>query len=252
MAKTKFILIVLFLFAWPGFSKAASLDSIKADFLNGDYARVIAEGQAQLGRAPRANADELNYILGLSYLNQSKFDLARACFKSILNNSDSKFQEESYLALGDTYLVSGQFTQAEQIYNKIIVDYPNTRQKAAVLYRLSQLGFKQGDQQKGNNYWLQLKSDFPFSPELRLNQGLVTASNFVSSDDEYSVQVGFFENSANANNLKNSLLGKNYPAYVESFNNGFRVRVGKFKTKHEALESANKLSQEGLQTKIYP
>jgi cell division septation protein DedD len=69
---------------------------------------------------------------------------------------------------------------------------------------------------------------------------------------EYSVQVGFFSSSANANNFKNTLLRKDYPAYVESCGSGFRVKVGKFKSQKEVLDLENKLSQDGFATKVCP
>ena len=68
----------------------------------------------------------------------------------------------------------------------------------------------------------------------------------------YSVQLGFFTSSANANNFKDTLLNKNYPAYVESSGTGYRVKVGKFKSEKEALELENKLSRDGFQTKVCP
>lgn len=252
MKKIEFILVLLSLFILPAFCWALDLDTLKIDFLQGNYRRVIFEGQAEVERAHLANADELNYILGLSYLKESKIDLAQTCFRRILNNSGSKFKEEANLGLGDTYLVTGQFQQAEDIYNKLIADDSNYRLRPAILYRLSQLGYKKGDRQKGNDYWFKLKRDFPLSPELRFARGIASINANLDDPGEYSIQVGFFTNSTNANNLKDTLLSKNYPAYVESFSTGYRVRVGRFKLQKEALDLESKLSQDGFQTKLCP
>jgi len=252
MQKIKFILGFLAFFVLPGFCWAAGLDTLKMDFLQGNYRRVIFEGQPQVERMHPANADELNYILGLSYLKESKLGLAGDCFRRILNNPGSKFKEVASLALADTYLVAGQFQQAEDIYNKLIADNSNSSQKPAVWYRLSQLEFKRGDQNKGNDYWFKLKRDFPLSPELRLTKGIAFINTPVNQTGEYSIQLGFFTNSVNANNFKDRLLRKNYPAYVESFGTGFRVKVGRFKLEKEALDLESKLSQEGFATKICP
>lgn len=249
MQKNKFILAFLVFFVLPGFCWALDIDTLKADFLRGNYRRVIFEGQAD--RMHLGNTDELNYTLGLSYLKESKLSLAGDCFRNILNKPGSKFKEEASLGLGDTYLVGGQFQQAEDIYNKLIADDSNSSQKPAVLYRLSQLEFKKGDHQKSNDYWVKLKRDFPLSPELRLTKGIVMNIP-VNDTGEYSIQVGFFANSANANNFKSTLLSKNYPAYVESFNGGYRVKVGRLKLQKEALDLESKLSQDGFQTKICP
>lgn len=252
MQKIKFILIFWLFLILPNFCWASDLDSLKADFLQGNYRRVIFEGQAQIDRIHLRNTDELNYILGLSYLQELKIDLAQDCFRRILNHPRSKFKEEASLGLGDSYLVSGQFQPAQDIYNQLIENDSNSSKKAAILYRLSQLEFKKGFSQKGNEYWSKLKRDFPLSPELRSTK-VITLVNIPANDaDGYSIQLGFFTSSANADKLKDILLSKNYPAYVESFGAGYRVKVGRFKAQQEALDLERKLSQDGFQTKICP
>ena len=246
----------------PNFCWALDSDTLKADFLQGNYHRVIFEGQAQLDRVHLGNTDELNYLLGLSYLKESKLDLAGDCFRRILNNPNSKLKEEAGLGLADTYLVSGQFQQAEDIYNKLVTDDSNSRQKPAVLYRLSQLEFKKGDHQKGNEYWSKLKRDFPLSPELKVVKGITFVNTSVNAcapladvsagTGGYSVQIGFFTSGANANNLKDALLNKNYPAYVETSGAGYRVKVGRLKSEKEALDLEEKLSHDGFSTKVCP
>jgi len=250
----KLFLALLIFFLSPVICRAADLDSLKVDFLQGNYRRVIFEAQALVDRANAGGVEELNYILGLSYLKERKLEQAQDCFKRILGTS-SKFKAQASLGLADAYLMSGRFGEAQDIYNKLITDDPNSSQKAAILYRLSQLEFKKGNIQQGNDYLFKLKRDFPLSPELRLAKGLsLIALPVLPVKDagEYSVQVGFFTNSSNANNLKNKLLAENYPAYLEDSGAGYRVRVGRFKSQKEALDLENKLSKEGFQTKICP
>ena len=262
MQKIKIILLFWLFLILPEFCCASDLDTLKTDFLQGNYRRVIFEGQTLVDRMHLGNTDELNYILGLSYLKEFKLDLAGDCFRRILKNPGSKFKEEANLGLGDTYLVAGQFQQAEDIYNKLITDDSNSRQKPAVLYRLSQLEAKRGDHQKGNDYLFKLRRDFPLSPELRVTKSIAfvntsvkvcePSANVSAEVGEYSVQIGFFTSNLNANNLKDTLLSKNYPAYVENSGTGYRVKVGKFKSQKEALDLESKLSQEGFQTKVCP
>ncbi|MFH0918379.1 MAG: SPOR domain-containing protein [Candidatus Omnitrophota bacterium] len=263
MPRIKVSLVFLVWLVLPGLGWALDLDTLKTDFLQGNYRRVIFEAQPQVDRMHLGNRDEWNYLLGLCYLKESKLDLAQDCFRRILNNPGSKFKEEASLALADTYLVSGQFQQAEDSYNKLIADDSNSRQKPAVWYRLSQLETKRGNHQKSNDYLFKLRRDFPLSPELRLTQGIdfvnapvkvpeppVNVANVSAQAGEYSIQVGFFTSSANANNFKDTLLSKNYPAYVENSGTGYRVKVGKYKSQKEALDLESKLSQDGFATKI--
>ncbi len=255
MKKNKLYFALLIFFIIPAIARAANLDSLKTNFLRGNYRRVIFEAQALVNNIDISGAEELNYILGLSYLKESKLEQAQACFKRILGASSNKFKALANLGLADAYLMAGRFGEAQDIYAKLITDDPNSSQKAAIFYRLSQLEFKKGNIQQGNDYLFKLKRDFPLSPELRLAKDLSLITPPVSplnDAGEYSVQVGFFTNSSNANNLKNKLLAENYPAYLEDSGAGFRVRVGRFKSQKEALDLEGKLSKEGLQTKICP
>ncbi len=259
---TRGLIAVCSSFFLPVLAWALDMDELKADFLHGNYRRVIFEGQAEADRMHFGNTDELIYILGLSYLKEFKVDLAQNCFRRILNNSNSKFKQEASLALADTFLVAGQFQQAEDAYNKLVNDATNSSFKPAVLYRLSQLETKRGNHQKANEYLLKLKKDFPLSPELK-SKGITflnlpapacepEATGVSVEGGQYCVQVGFFTSSANADNFKNTLISKDYPAYVENSGTGYRVKVGKFPSQKEAQELENRLSRDGFQTKVCP
>jgi tetratricopeptide (TPR) repeat protein len=174
--------------------------------------------------------------------------------------TNSRFKKEADLGIADTYLLAGKFQKAQELYEQLIVSDTANRQKPAIFYRLSQIEYKRGNRQKANEYWLKLKTDFPLSPELRSTGGIwlpnVSVKDpgvcSISSPGLYSIQLGFFTNSANANNLKNRLLNRNYPAYLESSADGYRVKVGRFKSEKEALDLESKLSREGFNTKICP
>ena len=254
--KNKIFIIVLIFFMVPLVCWAADLESLKVDFLQGNYRRVIFEGQAQITKINIGNTDELNYILGLSYLKEKKLDLAQDCFLRVLNNQRSKLKAQATLSLADTFLIGGQFQGAEEIYNKLINDQPNINLKAAVLYRLSELEFKRGNNKPGNDYLSKLKMDFPLSSELKFTRGLdidyQLSDTSVKVIGEYSVQVGFFSSQNNASKFRDKLLTKNFPAYIQSSSGGYRVRVGRFKTQKEAYDLEDRLSRGGFQTKVCP
>lgn len=252
MRKLKVNFIILAIFVFPVISWAANLDTLKADFLQGNYHRVMLEAQAQTGRFNIHGTDELNYLLGLSYLKEDKLEQAQDCFRCILSNPISKFKEQAGLASADVYLIKGQFQDAEDIYNKLLEDNPNTSLKAGILYRLSQSGYRKGNKEQFNEYLLKLKRDFPLSLELRSAKGIPPSEPFLNEIGEFSVQVGFFVKSLNAFNFKDRLLAMGYPAYIEGSSEGYRVKVGRFKTQMEALDTENKLSREGFSTKLCP
>lgn len=235
---------------FPVICLASDLEGLKADFLQGNYRRVIFEGEA--ARPNIRASEELNYILGLSYLKENNLTLAREAFNRILNNPSSKFKSQAAMSLADTYLISGEYQEAEDLYNKLINEEPNTSLKAALLYRLSQAALKRGDHRLANDYLLKLKRDFPLSPELRSTRGFPHIEAAKNDSGAYSVQVGFFTNTANADNLRDKLRALGFSAYVEEAQGGYRVRVGRFKALDEAVEMERELSKKGFPTKLCP
>jgi len=232
------------------------LSKLKVYFLEGDYKAAITEGEKIMAKdASASHSDEFYYFLGLSYLKDANYLRASDIFEIIINEfKNSSFKEEAKLGLGDTYFLRGDFSKAEECYKDLINNNPGTKLKAQVYYRLSQVGFKKGNIIQGQDYLSKLKQEFPLSPEARLNKDLSVAPD--SLDVYYTVQVGSFSSSVNAQNLKQKLIRSGYPAYIEETaaegKNSYRVRVGKTRLRQEAVDLENKLSQEGYPTKIFP
>jgi len=255
MQRVKIAVVFLLISGFSSLCLAADIEALKIDFLQGNYRRVIFEANEQLSRLNIGNTDELNYILGLSYFKEGDLSLSRESFARILNNKSSKFKNKAGLSLADTYLVSGKFQEAEDIYSQLINESDNNL-RAPVLYRLSQLELKKGNSQKSGEYLSRLRKDFPLSTDLRLGRGIQTSSYaaepLAKETGKYCIQAGFFSNYNNAVRLKDKLIWKNFSAYLEQASGGWRVKVGNFNTQKEALEIEAKLSSEGFQTKLCP
>ncbi len=232
---------------------ALNLDQAKIYFLSGDYKSAIQEGEKLLAKdANSPHSDELYYILGLSYLKDGNFLRASDIFEIILKEfKSSAFGDEARLSLGDTYFLRGDYDKAEERYNGLINNNPRTKLKAALYYRLSQVGFKKGKTQQAKEYLDKLKTEFPANLEMRLNKDLYSLS-----DIYYTVQVGSFASYNNARNLSNKLINKGYDAYIEEVNTddtkAYRVRVGRLKSRLEAMQLEKELSSLGHPTKIIP
>jgi cell division septation protein DedD len=171
--------------------------------------------------------------------------------------------------LGDVYFIQGDFAKAENCYAELL----DTKLKPAVLFRLSEIYQKKGDDAKSKEYLAKLKDEYPASLEAKVNKGLSvmlqrppaeesSVSEERSSFEEaagtkvYSVQVGFFSSKENALNFKEKLAKKDFPAYVEEVEAegklSYRVKVGKLGSLREALELQKQLSQAGYPTKVCP
>ncbi len=230
------------------------IEKVKTYFLNDDYKSAILEGEKVLANynTHQPDLDELYYILGLSYLKDGNYMRASDIFEIILREfKDSYFKDDAKLGLGDVYFLTGDYDKAGAHYNELINGNPRTKLKASLFYRLSQVGFKLGDTKTAKEYLDKLKTDFPFSPEIKLNKDL-----YAFSDIYYTVQVGSFVNPANARSLCNKLIAKGYDAYIDEADTSgiktHRVKAGKLKSRQEATELENKLLSEGYPTKILP
>ena len=244
--------------ATPTFSSALNLDKVKVDFLNGDYKAAIFEGERILANSRHSSdLDELYYLLGLSYTREGNYLRASDIFEIILREfKASKFKDEAKLGLGDSYLLRGELDKAAGVYEELISDNPGTKLRPQVYYRLSQIAFKKDDAQKAKVYLDKLKQEYPQNRESRVNKDLCSLADY-HSGLYYTVQVGSFSKSLNAQNLTQKLTRSGYPAYIEEISDSgtdkmYRVKVGKLKSRHEAAALEDKLSQEGYPTKICP
>ena len=148
-------------FYTPSF--ALNINQAKAYFLEGDYKSAIAEGEKLIARYNHsAGADELYYILGLSYLKDGNFLRASDIFEIILNEfKNSKYREQARLSLGDTFFLRNDFARAQEIYRDLLHSNSSTSLKPILHYRLSQAGFKTGNIQQGKEYMDKLARNFP-------------------------------------------------------------------------------------------
>jgi tetratricopeptide (TPR) repeat protein len=146
----------------------------------------------------------------------------------------------------------GDYAKAKSYYQRLLEEKTSSRLRPALYYRLSQIDLKGGNTLSAKEYLAKIKQEYPLSPEIRIDKDL-----FSSPEIYYTVQVGSFSNSLNANNLMQKLIQQGYPAYVEELRAqdsrvAYRVRIGKFNLRQQALDLENKLAQEGYPTKIFP
>jgi len=236
--------------------QASGIDSLKVSLLEGDYKAVITEGEKVLGD-PREQYDlkELYYILGISYLKEGNYLRAWDIFEIILNEfSDTRFQDEARLGIGDSFFLRQKFDKAQAYYKELLESSPDTKLKPQAYYRLSQIAFKLGDSEAGKLYADKLRQEFPEAVEAVLNKDLYAVN--LPNEIYYTVQVGAFGNQINANNLTQRLIKAGYEAYIEENKSSskvtYRVRVGKARRRPEAESLQQRLTQEGYPTKIFP
>jgi tRNA-2-methylthio-N6-dimethylallyladenosine synthase len=205
---------------------ASELERVKVAFLSRDYRLAISEGESLIGRD--AYSGDLYYLLGLSYMKVGNFTRSQECFKEVIKDlKGSRLKEEASLGLADSLFLEGNFEAAKEAYQKLLKDNPKIKFKEHILSRINEIGSKMSA-----------------GPQYGIN------------DSFYSVQVGSFSSIDNARKLTQKLIDSGYPAYTQAAvslaRETYRVRVGKLKTRAEAVELGKELAKEGHPVKICP
>lgn len=275
--KSKIKLFILALVILIPLSKVLALDlsRLKGSYIAGDYKAAIKEGEKIMAGSShnQAGLDELYYILGLSYLKDGNYLRASDIFEIVINEfKSSNFVNEAKMGMADVYYFKGEYASAENKYKDLLNVKSAENLKAQLYYRLSEVAVKLGKSDEVRTYQEKLKKESPLNMEPKLIEpvAIVKSSPVVSetapvvasapvvsnSDIYYTVQVGSFSSSANAQNLKAELIKKSYPAFIDENKAedkiSYKVKVGKFNSRQEAVDLEAKLAKEGYPTKIYP
>lgn len=222
--KSKFCLLIFVIGICFGFCNnvyALDLDKVKSSFISGDYKAAIAEGESVLAKTNNSSLwlDELYYFLGLSYMKSGNYLRASDIFEIIGSEfKKSPLSEDAALALGDTFFLRGDYDKAEKRYQDLLNNNQADRLKQEVYYRLSRCAAKSGNAEKEKEYLAKLGKDFPLNLEAEGGNekcAIPAIGSNMDSNGKYTVQVGYFSNDVNAGKLLNELTAKGYPAYIE-------------------------------------
>ena len=162
--------------------------------------------------------------------------------------------------------------EAKQYYQSIVSNFPKSEWADEALYHLYQYHYAMGLYKTANAELQQLAKDYPNSPYVKsiplagvpkvdkpltnttpkIPQSTVDTSHtkhssqskptLPVSQEKYTLQVGAFSTSANAENLKSSFEQKGYRVEIANkVQNGkslYKVWVGSYKTREEAEKAA--------------
>lgn len=233
-----------------GTYKSTALKNAEKAFVKGDYEKVTIIGNEYLTRRTTLN-DELQYLMGRTFLKLNRFDEARNRFSRVINDSKSdEFLDEAYIGLADSHYLEGNYKKAKEYYEKLIRYFPDSDEMPIVYYRLAECYSKLNENSASEEYYDKLIKFYPDSLETKLLVG--EKSKFVT----YSVQTGSFKRWKNAERLCAELKDKGFDANIYTITLGdsyfYRVRVGKFNKLSDAEDMARTLRNRGYSGKIYP
>jgi len=200
-------------------------ERVEESFLKNDYAESDRMASDYLSRGLDVpHADEVLYLQALSLLKLGRFEDARLKLYSLGNAFPSSEQSaQAAVSVGDSYFYEGRLALARRSYEEALKKYPDASEASEALSRLGP-------------------------------KTMVPAAARQNASPGFAVQVGSFSLEKNAKGLVKKLAHKKYEAYLEEDPRAglYRVRVGRFHSKEEALGLESRLKKEGYPTKICP
>ncbi|HAH19949.1 MAG: hypothetical protein A2Y00_08370 [Omnitrophica WOR_2 bacterium GWF2_43_52] len=243
-----FLLSTFYLLLSTLYCYAEGLHRAEALYLQGSYSESIEECAESISRGK--DMDRAYYLLGLNYLKLGDTQKAREKLKIMIEN----YKESNYSAIvqvlyADSYFIDQEYATAQSRYEEIL--RTNTALANSAYLGLARCALKTGEWEKAKGYAELLAQKFPKSLEARMAKELFSGQEFF-----FTVQVGSFASLKNAERLMSKLQGKYFDAFIDQVPSGqnllYRVRVGKVKTRQEALALKNALEAEGYPTRIFP
>ena len=241
MKIVSFIISLVLLFSQSGW--AATLADAQRNYLLGNCQEAIKNAKGL------RETDRSLYFLGVAYIRLANYSTARVYLRKLIKGLANSFlYNQARLKLADTYFLQSDYTNAKQLYESIKEDNPSDI-IPFVLLRLAQIASRSGDWDSKWKYLNIIKAKHPDSSVIGFVKTLEGYGDF------FTIQVGAFAEKINAKALV-GILNQEYSAYiVDDVKNGqaiYKVRVGKYKTRHQAQEVLEKLLDKGYPAKIYP
>ncbi len=240
--------MVCMIMSGPAVCNAAAAEKAEEYFVTGDYDNAVREGLKELDTS--REKDKIYYLIGTSLNKLGRYDLAKKNFGSLIETFPrSDLAPLAQLGIADSYYLGGNYKDASAEYEKYLAKYPRSQGAATAYFRIAKCEQKEGKWQDARDHYQKVRSDFPSSFEAEMSSQALREETLF-----FTVQVGSFNNKANALKLCDELVKKGFDASIVKLQDeaSNKVRVGKVNTREEAEELAKKLRAEGLPTKVLP
>lgn len=185
--------------------------------------RIILQdyGASDVAPAARLSLAEL-------FFDEGNIDLALREAKTVADGT-SKYRTDAMLLLGRIYNLTGQYEDADKLFNKILVDYKGT--PAAALANI-ELGFSSsnvGDHNKAVEFYKKalaeknIDSTIKEKASLEIGIAYYKSNDFKNASEEFEKFINNFPNSKRINRAlflrgKSFERVKNYKGAINSFN----------------------------------
>lgn len=211
----------------------SGLSAVKIMFMESDYKGAIKKGESLLSGAAKQEQwlDELYYYLGLSYMKTGAYMRAADIFAIIINEfPESAFHEQSYVSVVDSEVLSGDYETARKYAEEFLKKYRKSSYRGKVKERMVVIDSKL----RGQNKALAPKTSAEQRPAPVYEKkapAIAPSKKYETGDLQLLLSPEVLEQSASSSGV-------------------FAVQVGAFSSKQNADALANKLSLKGYKVFI--
>lgn len=230
---------------------AEDLASVHGAFLRGEYERVLRSNPDDFPEGSDGS-DTLLYLKGVSALKLGDGEMARSFLTKLVENRPrSRWAAQGWLALGESWELSGKPEEALKVYSRYLEEGTDSSLRPQVLLRV-------GIVQREMGLWEEARKTLESAAAQETGSAVQTqAADILKSGEFYfTVQVGAFAAALNAQRLAAELKRRGYDSAVSRTlvqgREFHRVRVGRFSSRAEAEQEARRLQQDGFPAKVFP
>ncbi len=232
-------------------ARAEDLVSVQGAFLRGEYEKVLRSNRGDFPEGSDG-ADTLLYLKGVSALKLGDGEMARSLLTKLVENRPrSRWAAQGWLALGESWELSGKPDEALKVYSRYLEEGADSSLRPQVLLRV-------GIVQREMGLWEEAKKTLEGAAAQEAGSAVqMQAADILKSGEFYfTVQVGAFAAVLNAQRLAAELKRRGYDSAVSQTSAQgrvfHRVRIGRFSSRTEAEQEARRLQQDGFPAKVFP
>ncbi|PIP13242.1 MAG: hypothetical protein COX48_04780 [bacterium (Candidatus Stahlbacteria) CG23_combo_of_CG06-09_8_20_14_all_34_7] len=223
--KMKFIIFLIFIILSAMIVNGSFLDL----YTNENISVLIAN----LDSLEKSKGDISCSLLYYSAELMNNVQRSVALYTQIVNfHTDSPFFNMSQLRLAKYYTLLQDSAKASLYLKRIIASKDSFISQITYVSMIA-LYERYGDLSNTSKYIKEFQTDYPSSQFLSYYTTDKTSHSIIK-ETFYSIQIGSFKSSENANNLIEKFKKKKYDVYKVNENDLIKVRIGKFKTKDDA------------------
>ena len=227
--------------------------------MEGRFSEVVSEsaGMIDKGYGPK---DEVYYLKALGELKLKRFDAAREDFAYIISRYPRTQKAfDSYVGIGDSYMLAGDLNTAIGEYNRVPDEFPSNKNLPIVYSRLAGCYNGLGLKDKADRYSAMANNASPLSFEAR-GQAVAASQSVVRTAERPMAVAGprpvppqpkAVAPSTNIVPKNASRIQSPEEMDVIMVKEGsISVQVGSFKNRRNAENLAKKLASSGYQSRV--